>query len=170
MKRRDLLKWSGLLATTPFLNYTSVRAEEPQRILEFELTAKESVQNLVGPEYPDTRLWLYNDRLGGPFIKARQGDLLQVRFRNQLPVPSTIHWHGIRNINAMDGVAGLTQDPVPPGEEFTYTVPLEDAGTYWYHAHTTAWEQVARGLYGPLIVQGRDDIEVDQELVLIMDD
>ena len=170
LKRRDLLKWSGLLATTPFLKYTSVRAEEPQRIVEFELTAKESVQNLAGPEYPDTRLWLYNDRLGGPFIKARQGDLLQVRFRNQLPVPSTIHWHGIRNVNAMDGVAGLTQDPVPPGEEFTYTVPLEDAGTYWYHAHTIAWEQVARGLYGPLIVQGRNDIEVDQELVLIMDD
>ena len=117
MKRRDLLKWSGLLATTPFLKHTSVHGEESQRILEFELTAKESVQNLAGPEYPDTRLWLYNDRLGGPFIKARQGDLLQVRFRNQLPVPSTIHWHGIRNINAMDGVAGLTQDPVPPGGE-----------------------------------------------------
>ena len=49
-------------------------------------------------------------------------------------------------------------------------MPLEDSGTYWYHAHTTAWEQVARELYGPLIVQGRDDIEVDQELVLIMDD
>ena len=70
----------------------------------------------------------------------------------------------------MDGVAGLTQDPVPPGEEFTYTVPITDAGTYWYHAHTMAWEQVARGLYGPLIVQGKNDIEVDQELVLIMDD
>ena len=49
-------------------------------------------------------------------------------------------------------------------------MPLEDSGTYWYHAHTTAWEQVARELYGPLVVQGRDDIEVDQELVLIMDD
>lgn len=170
LKRRDLLKWSGLLATTHFLKYTSVRAEESQRVVEFDLTASESFQNLVGPEYPDTRLWLYNDQLGGPLLKARQGDLLQVRFRNKLPVPSTIHWHGIRNVNAMDGVAGLTQDPVPPGEEFIYTVPLEDAGTYWYHAHTIAWEQVARGLYGPLIVQGRDDIEVDQELVLIMDD
>ena len=170
LKRRDLLKWSGLLATTHFLKYTSVRAEESQRVVEFDLTASESFQNLVGPEYPDTRLWLYNDQLGGPLLNARQGDLLQVRFRNKLPVPSTIHWHGIRNVNAMDGVAGLTQDPVPPGEEFIYTVPLEDAGTYWYHAHTIAWEQVARGLYGPLIVQGRDDIEVDQELVLIMDD
>ncbi|MGB0364257.1 MAG: multicopper oxidase domain-containing protein, partial [bacterium] len=119
LKRRDLLKCSGLLATTHFLKYTSVRAKESQRVVEFDLTAKESVQNLAGPGYPDTRLWLYNDRLGGPFLKARQGDLLQVRFRNQLPVPSTIHWHGIRNVNAMDGVAGLTQDPVPPGEEFT---------------------------------------------------
>ena len=88
LKRRDLLRWSGLLATTPFLKYTSVRAEESQHIVEFELTAKESVQNLAGPEYPDTRLWLYNDRLGGPFLKARQGDLLQVRFQNQLSVPA----------------------------------------------------------------------------------
>ena len=85
--------------------------------MEFDLTAKEIVQNLAGPEYRDTCLWLYNDRLGGPFLKARQGDLLQVRFRNQLPVPNTIHWHGIRNVNAMDGVAVLTQDPVPPGGE-----------------------------------------------------
>ena len=106
MKRRDLLKWSGLLATAPFLKYTSARGEEPQRILEFELTAKESVQNLAGPEYPDTRLWLYNDRLGEPFLKARQGDLLQVRFRNQLPVPSTIHWHGIRYINGWTVLRG----------------------------------------------------------------
>ncbi|MGA1166260.1 MAG: hypothetical protein ACO3XK_13015, partial [bacterium] len=84
MKRRDLLKWSGLLATTPFLKYPSVRAEASQRIVEVELTAKESLQNLAGPDQPDTRLWLYNDRLGGPFLKARQGDLLQVRFQNQL--------------------------------------------------------------------------------------
>ena len=58
LKRRDLLKWSGLLATTHFLKYTSVRAEESQRVVEFDLTAKESVQNLAGPEYPDNRLWL----------------------------------------------------------------------------------------------------------------
>ena len=109
LKSRDHLKWSGLLATTPFLKYTLVWAEESQRILEFELTAKESVQSLAGPEYPDTLLWLYNDRLVGPFLKAQQGDLLQVRFRNQLPVPSTFHWHGPTRCTGMDITFGLSK-------------------------------------------------------------
>lgn len=170
MSRRELLKRSGMLAAAPLLSYTSPSAAEDPHIVEVELTAKESVQNLAGPDYPDTRLWLYNDQLGGPVLRARKGDLLRVHFRNELSVPSSIHWHGVRNVNAMDGVAGLTQDPVPPGGTFTYAVPLKDSGTYWYHAHTMAWEQVARGLYGPLIVQGEDDVEVDQELVLILDD
>ena len=68
----------------------------------------------------------------------------------------------------MEEVVRLTQSPVPPSVEFTYAVPLRGTGTYWCHAHTMAWEQVARELYGPLIVQGRDGIEVDQELVLIL--
>ncbi|NDA15958.1 MAG: multicopper oxidase family protein, partial [Gammaproteobacteria bacterium] len=75
-----------------------------------------------------------------------------------------------RNLFAMDGVAGLTQAPVAPGEKFQYQFPLADAGTYWYHSHTKAWSQVARGLYGPLIVEDDSDPLVDHDLVLMIDD
>ena len=142
IKRRDLLKWFSLLTTDPFLKNTTIKAEETQQIVGVELTAKGIIQKFVGLDKPDPRLWLFNDRIGGPFLKARQGDLLQVRFQNQLPVLSIIHWHGIRNVNAMDGVAGLTQDPVPPGGEFTYTVLLKDAGTYYAH---TMWDRLLVG-------------------------
>ena len=70
----------------------------------------------------------------------------------------------------MEEVTCLTQSPVPTSVKFTYTAPLRGTGTYWCHAHTMAWEQVAKEWYGPLIVQGKDGIEVDQKLVLILDD
>jgi FtsP/CotA-like multicopper oxidase with cupredoxin domain len=81
-----------------------------------------------------------------------------------------VHWHGIRIDNAMDGVPGLTQAPVPPGGRFDYDFALPDAGTYWYHAHVTSMEQVGRGLAGPLIVTEPEPPEVDGEEVLMLDD
>ena len=82
-----------------------------------------------------------------------------------------MHWHGIRIDNAMDGVPGLTQEAVAPGGQFDYAFRLPDAGTYWYHSHNRSTEQVARGLYGALIVEeteGRP--EIDAEEVLLLDD
>ena len=70
----------------------------------------------------------------------------------------------------MDGVAGLTQDPVPPGESFDYRFTAPDAGTYWYHPHFRSWEQLARGLYGALIVEEDAPPDVDQDLMFIADD
>ena len=70
----------------------------------------------------------------------------------------------------MDGVADLTQPPIEPGEQFLYEVPLTESGTYWYHAHTMGWEQVARGLYGPLIIDDDDDPAVDHDFTLMIDD
>ncbi|MEC9369420.1 MAG: multicopper oxidase family protein, partial [Pseudomonadota bacterium] len=72
--------------------------------------------------------------------------------------------------NAMDGVAHLTQHAVPPGETFDYRFRAPDAGTYWYHPHHVSWEQVARGLYGALIVEEEDAAAVDRDLLLIADD
>ena len=70
----------------------------------------------------------------------------------------------------MDGVAGLTQPAVEPGQAFDYDFVAPDAGTYWYHAHNRSVEQVARGLYGALIVEEDEAPEVDREEVLILDD
>ena len=70
----------------------------------------------------------------------------------------------------MDGVAGLTQPEVAPNGQFRYQFSLNDAGTYWYHSHAKTWSQVARGLYGPLIVEDESDPAVDHDIVLMIDD
>ena len=125
------------------------------------------------PLYQDRQslLWTYNGRLPGPEIRVTKGERVRVRFNNQLDEPSSIHWHGIRIDNKMDGVAGLTQAAVEPGEMFDYDFVVPDAGTYWYHAHNKGWNQVARGLYGPLIVDEPDrPFARNRDLTLVMDD
>ena len=89
---------------------------------------------------------------------------------NQLDQLKTVHWHGVRNINAMDGVPGLTQDAGAPGDSFTYRFPLRDEGTLWYHAHNNAWEQVSRSLYGVLIVYEDGKISSQGDIALLVDD
>lgn len=118
-----------------------------------------------------SRLFLYNGDSPGPTIRGRRGERIRVLFENDLSVPSTIHWHGIRLENQMDGVPGLTQSPVLPGESHQYEFTVPDAGTYWYHAHFNSLEQVARGLYGPLIIQGdADHLAGLEDVVLVLDD
>ena len=117
-----------------------------------------------------TDLWLYNNSLPGPEIRIKEGELLDVYFQNKLTTPTTIHWHGVKVPNAMDGVSGLTQPAVEPGEAFSYKFRIFEPGTYWYHAHTMGWEQVARGLYGPLIVEGVKDFETDHDITMMVDD
>ena len=128
-----------------------------------------SVQ-LAPPDYPETPVWAYGDGIPGPVLRVTQGEMFSRRFINDLPEPSTIHWHGIRIVNAMDGVPELTQANVPPGGHFLYDFVVPDAGTYWYHPHNRTWEQMARGLYGALIVEEPAPPQVDRDEVLIIDD
>jgi FtsP/CotA-like multicopper oxidase with cupredoxin domain len=96
---------------------------------------------------------------------------VRIRLRNELEQPTSIHWHGIRIDNAMDGVAGLTQDAVEPGETFDYVFTVPDAGTFWYHSHNRSWEQVERGLYGALIVDEPEPLfDADRDITLVLDD
>lgn len=134
------------------------------------LEAKPAELQLLPEGYARTALWTYGGQAPGPELRVRQGDRIRRRLVNALPQPTSVHWHGIRIANAMDGVAGLTQPAVAPGESFDYDFVLPDAGTYWYHAHNRSFEQVARGLYGALIVEENDPIDVDREDVLILDD
>ncbi len=117
-----------------------------------------------------TNLWLYNRQNPGPLITAVKGDTVEVEFLNNLNQPTTIHWHGIRNINEMDGVPGLTQAAIEPGGRFLYRFPVKDPGTFWYHAHNRAWEQVARGLYGPIIVYDSDEKDNGRDVLIVADD
>ena len=133
------------------------------------LRASTATAPLLGDQGGPTALWAYNGMTPGPAIRARRGETVKVRLVNELDQPTTIHWHGIRIDNAMDGVPDLTQEAVPPGGSFDYEFTVPDAGTYWYHTHNKSWEQMARGLYGPLIVDGDAD-GVMQDLTLIIDD
>ncbi len=111
---------------------------------------------LVGPPHPETTVWCYGGGVPGPDIRVRQGERLRVVLENRLPEETTVHWHGVRLPNAMDGVPHLTQDPVPPGGTFAYEFDVPDAGTFWYHPHARSFEQVGRGLHGALVVEERE--------------
>ncbi len=134
-----------------------------------ELKAVRSKAPLLGAGEPATDVWSYNGVVPGPVVRARRGDTVRVRLVNELDDATTIHWHGIRIENAMDGVAGLTQEPVKPGDSFDYVFTVPDAGTYWYHSHNRSWEQMARGLYGQLIVEGDADGFAADHILMIDD-
>ncbi|UEM21317.1 multicopper oxidase family protein [Skermanella mucosa] len=125
---------------------------------------------LVGDEYPETTVWAYDGRVPGPEIRVRQGDRVRIAVTNRLAEETTIHWHGVRVPNAMDGVPHMPLPPVAPGETFTYEFDTVDAGTFWYHPHIRSHEQVGRGLYGPLIVEERQPILVDRDVTWVLSD
>lgn len=125
----------------------------------------------LAPEgYPRTDIWGYGGTAPGAGIRARQGDRITRLFENAIPRDSSVHWHGIRLPNAMDGVPGMTQPPVPEGGTFLYDFALPDAGTFWYHPHLNSLEQVGRGLTAPLIVDEAEPPEVDADLTLMLND
>ena len=161
MKRRTFL--SGTVASTlcPTLSFAS----EARR-----LSARTSSVRIAPAAYPETRVWSFDGITPGPELRVTQNGRLDIRLDNELEVPTSIHWHGIRLENTMDGVPGVTQPPVGPGETFEYSFICPDAGTFWYHSHLKSVEQVERGLYGPLIVEEPETIDIDAEHVLVLDD
>jgi FtsP/CotA-like multicopper oxidase with cupredoxin domain len=115
-------------------------------------------------------VWCYGNRVPGPEIRVRQGEPVRVIVRNQLPEDTTVHWHGIRLPSPMDGVPGLTQPPIKPGESFTYEFTPPDAGTFWYHPHADSLRQLGRGMAGAFIVEERTAVAVDRDLVWVLSD
>jgi suppressor of ftsI len=97
-------------------------------------------------------LFGFNGQIPGPRLVAPRGATIQVRSVNTLPFSTAIHWHGIRLANRFDGVPGVTQDPIPAGASFDYTVTLPDAGTFWYHPHIREDATQGLGLSGNLQV------------------
>ncbi len=106
----------------------------------------------------------------GPEIRVRQGERIRIEVVNELADGTTVHWHGLRIPNAIDGVPDLTQPLIMPGRSFIYEFGIPDAGTYWYHPHERSFEQVGRGLAGPLIVEERLPIQVDRDMTWMLDD
>ncbi|QIK67602.1 multicopper oxidase family protein [Nocardioides sp. HDW12B] len=131
-----------------------------------ELVAAEGTVSLPSGRTVDG--FTVNGTSPGPVVEATAGDLVEVRFRNESVADgATLHWHGVDVPNGEDGVAGVTQDAVMPGEEFVYRFVAEDPGTYWYHSHQVSHEQVVKGLFGALVVQPRDGVDQDVEAVAV---
>lgn len=151
-----------------------LRLAEPEdinpdpNIIEFSLEA--NITELEFIPGTTTPAWTYNGTLPGPLIRAKVGDRMIVHFKNSLPEATTIHWHGVRVPNEMDGSPHLTQVPIEPGEEFTYDFVFEDAGTFWYHPHFNSPAQVSRGLYGAIVVEDPAEPDFGDELVVILSD
>ena len=134
----------------------------------FDFTAQEFTSPLFDAGRP-TRFWSYVPGLL-PVMRVVKDAPLRVRLGNTLAEHTTIHWHGIRVPNAMDGVPFITQNPVYPGESFTYEFSPPDAGTFFFHPHCNEADQVGRGLAGLLIVTG-DEIEpFDDDIPLVVKD
>jgi FtsP/CotA-like multicopper oxidase with cupredoxin domain len=118
-----------------------------------------------------TPLATYGGTLPGPLIVAKRGDRLDVHFENGLTEPSTLHFHGIRLPNAMDGVPDMTQPAVEPGGTFDYSFTLPDAGLYWYHPHYDTLAELGSGLYGAILVEDPDEpSDLGDETVLVLSD
>ena len=171
--RRDFIGQSAGIAVASLGSLSTTKllaASTTPDVKTLTLTASPAAIQ-VGPDGTQpTQLWCFNGQFPGPEIRVRQGDRLRVRFVNQLPQPSSVHWHGIRLPNNMDGVPGLTQDPVPPGGEFVYEFDCPDAGTFWYHPHFNSAEQLGRGLIGALVVEEQTPPALDHDLTWVLSD
>ena len=134
------------------------------------LTAQHVRRSLNGRDIP---MLGFNGQHPGPLINVKQASKAYINFVNATDLPTTVHWHGLRLDNRFDGVPGLTQDPVQPGESFLYEVIFPDAGLYWYHPHQREDILQELGLYGNMLVESSTPgyfSQVHREEVLILDD
>jgi len=135
----------------------------------------ELVAGLVRRTINDRTFVMYgfNGQYPGPLIRTAQNATVVVRFRNETSLPNTVHWHGVRLDNRFDGVPGVTQDLVQPGDSFTYRIRFPDAGIYWYHPHHREDITQDLGLYGNMMVNSPDPDyynPVNDEEIVMLDD
>ncbi|MBI2312665.1 MAG: multicopper oxidase family protein [Betaproteobacteria bacterium] len=166
ISRRNFLQGTGAALGMWALPPALVRAASPTSL---ELRAGVFRQQVM-PKGPRTPVWGFNGSVPGPVLRYRRGDQVRMTVVNDLPQETTVHWHGLRIPNAMDGVPFVTQIPIPRGEKFDYAFQVPDSGTFWYHPHQSSFEQVPRGLYGALIVEEDKPIEVDREVLWVLSD
>lgn len=175
LTRRNLLKASAVagaygagMALAPRIS--ALAAAEPNpleaRITQAQIDGRGLTRNVM----------TYAGGAGGvsepmpPVLRARRGEKFAARLVNRLDEPTTVHWHGLRIDNAMDGVPFVTQPYVYPGDSFDYTFTPPDAGTFWYHPHCNTLTQMGRGLAGVLVVEDPADPLFDAEVTLNLRD
>jgi FtsP/CotA-like multicopper oxidase with cupredoxin domain len=168
--RRAILKASAGVACGFGLGWTgnSIRsalaAPEPRILKPRKIEAK-----LTGTDLTRDVL-TYGDAGVPPVLRIRKGEAFAARLVNGIDEPTTIHWHGIRVPNKMDGVPFLVQPYVYTGDQFDYVFTPPDAGTFWYHPHCNTLIQMGHGLTGVIVVENPGDPEFDAEVVLNLRD
>jgi len=175
--RREFLK--GAVASTLLLSGSSVVADGKSRKFvdrresevlegtEFHLTIDETVVNITGKHVIATAI---NGMLPAPTLKWREGDEVTIHVTNNLPVSSSIHWHGIILPFQMDGVPNISFPGIAPGETFTYRFKVQQSGTFWYHSHSDFQEQT--GMHGTLVIEPKEaePFEYDCDYVVSLSD
>lgn len=137
-----------------------------QAVVSARLVPQAATVDLGGRQ---VQTWAYGDGVPGPLLRATAGDLLRITVVNELPAETSVHWHGVALRNDMDGVPGMTQDPIAVGETFAYEFTAPDPGTYFYHPHSGV--QLDRGLAGALIIDDpAEPGDYDAEWVIVLDD
>lgn len=162
MNRRQFLASASAIAILPAptlagQNITHLRAEPVVQ------------QILPDGEVPFAMLG-FNGSMPGPTLRVARDEPVTIKVENGLDDGTSVHWHGIRLENAMDGVPVLTQDLINPGDTMAYRFVPPDAGTYWYHSHYISQEQVARGMMGALIVEDDTPPDVDHDITVLISD
>jgi len=137
------------------------------KVVEVQLEAR--VARVEIAEGHSVEAYTYSGSSPGPVIRVKVGDTLRVHFSNQLPEPTTVHWHGLEVPADQDG-AGHAGSEIAPGASFEYEFTVPHAGTYWYHPHVNSAAQVWRGLYGALIVEESEPRPLGEELTLLLHD
>jgi FtsP/CotA-like multicopper oxidase with cupredoxin domain len=161
----------------PNKDYTPVNtpggATLPFRVVDgvkvFHLVAEE-VEHEFAPGL-QARCWGYNGRVHGPTLEAVEGDRVRVYVTNRLAAPTTVHWHGVFVPSGMDGVGGLSQRAIRPGETFVYEWTFRQFGTFMYHSHHDEMTQMAMGLMGMIVVHPRRqnaEYTVDRDFVIML--
>jgi manganese oxidase len=137
-------------------------------VKEFHLIAEPVVRE-IAPGMK-ANLWGYNGQSPGPTIEVVEGDRVRVFVTNKLPEHTTIHWHGQRLPNGMDGVGGLTQPQIPPGKTFVYEFVAQRSGTFMYHPHADEMTQMAMGMMGMWITHPQDPKQhrADRDFCLLL--
>ncbi len=157
------INWGGL----PVFGETQSRPPDILTGTHFELAIDYLPVNFTGHRRVATAV---NGSLPGPTLRWREGDLVTLAVTNHLKEPTSIHWHGVRVPPEMDGVPGVSFAGIQPGETFVYRIPVRQSGTYWYHSHSGAQEQL--GLSGALIIDPKngETVRHDREYVVLLTD
>jgi manganese oxidase len=188
ISRRTLLATAGAAPLASALAATSARTTSPRAshtpittlngrslpfamkdgVKEFHLIAEEIEHEFA----PGTKIkaWGYNGSTPGPTIEAVEGDRVRILLTNKLPEHTTIHWHGVLLPNGMDGIGGLTQPHIQPGETWAYEFTLREHGTHMYHPHADEVVQLASGMMGLFIIHPRDAANhpVDRDFAFLL--